>query len=102
MRQMVEEITFSRYPIESAMFNNQVPTRSTVAKWLERARQEEHSWASVYLTGSPFVALALTAHALRLVTYGSYSAILRANIRRCRLLIRLPHLLPRLLWAFSI
>ena len=41
MRQMVEEITFGRHTIESAMSHYQVLTRSTVTKWLERVRQEE-------------------------------------------------------------
>jgi transposase-like protein len=43
MRQMVEEITFGRHTIESAMSKYQVLTRSTVTKWLERVRQEEQA-----------------------------------------------------------
>lgn len=43
MRQMVEEINFGRHPIESAMSQYQVLTRSTVTNWLERVRQEEQA-----------------------------------------------------------
>ena len=43
MRQMVEEITFGRHTIESAMSQYQVLTRSTVTKWLARVRQEEQA-----------------------------------------------------------
>ena len=45
MRQIVEEITFGRHTIESAMSKYQVLTRSTVTKWkwLERIRQEENT-----------------------------------------------------------
>jgi transposase-like protein len=43
MRQIVEEITFGRHTIESAMSKYQVLTRSTVTKWLERVRQEEQA-----------------------------------------------------------
>jgi transposase-like protein len=41
MRQMVEEITFGRHTIESAMSKYQVLTRSTVTNWLKRVQQEE-------------------------------------------------------------
>lgn len=41
MRQMVEEITFGRHTIESAMSHYQVRTRSTVTNWLKRVQQEE-------------------------------------------------------------
>lgn len=41
MRQMVEEITFGRHTIESAMSQYQVRTRSTVTNWLKRVQQEE-------------------------------------------------------------
>ena len=41
MRQMVEEITFGRHTVESAMSKYEVLTRSTVTKWVERVRQEE-------------------------------------------------------------
>lgn len=43
MRQMVKEVTFDRHTIESAMSKYQVLTRSTVAKWLERVRQEDQA-----------------------------------------------------------
>ena len=43
MRQMVEEISFGRHTIESAMSHYQVRTRATVTKWLERVRQEEQA-----------------------------------------------------------
>ena len=43
MRQMVEEISFGRHTIESAMSKYQVLTRSTITKWLARVREEEQA-----------------------------------------------------------
>ena len=43
MRQMVEEITFGRLTIESAMSKYQVLTRSTVTKWQARSQAMENA-----------------------------------------------------------